>query len=388
MNVPRPKGSPLSPPMLTYAQVGALVGRSVSTVEKWVKNRAIPFHRIGRNVRFDPVELRNWLEENEITSDNRIRPARPLKRRFGVQHVYPSDTIGDVEHCWCGDLLDHDWAGKDKGAPHPHDHEGIQQVVVVDSTPSPRRNRIEKTDLRGYHAALKSFIIRCVNVDGLGWRGQTNSVLLYPPDDTQPITVYCRNNDSQIRSLKQWYAAHVEPRGAVDDSAVVEVVTPEAVARLAEEVNDPEEHPVSKADPEPVDTPNWVPYLNTDGEHSEFFETDGTTVRCRLCVGTGTQYETTITEVRGLGGHIRMNHRDTTGLRTPEAHAKAVDSRRYNRLFEKVQVAVELLAETIEYMPDHPKVAELEAENARLRTALADAETRIQLMREAFKGLE
>lgn len=388
MTVPRPKGSPLSPPMLTYAQVGALVGRSVSTVEKWVKNQAIPFHRIGRNVRFDPAELRQWLEENEITTDNRIKPVRPLKKRPGAQYVFPSDTLGDEEHCWCGLAIGHDWEGKAKGAPHPHDHEGIQQVVVVDPTPNPRRNRIEKTDLRGYHAALKSFIIRCVNVDGLAWRGQTNSVLLYPPDNSQPVTVYCRNNDSQIRSLKQWYAAHVEQwdkSKAEPDQAVTDQ---EAIARLAETVNDPEEHPAKEPPHEPEDTPVWVPYLSSDGEPSEFFETDGVTVRCKECIGLSTHYETPVTEVRGLGGHIRMTHRDTTDLRSPEAHAKSVDSRRYNRLHEKVRVAVELLAETIGYETDHPRVAELEAEVARLRTALADAETRIGLMREAFKGLE
>lgn len=376
----------LSAPMLTYAQVGALLGRSVSTVEKWVKNQIIPFHRIGRNIRFDPAEIRQWLDENEITSDNRIRPARPLKKRHGVQHVFPSDTLGDEEHCWCGELLDHDWAGKDKGAPHPHEHEGIQQVVIVDQATEPRRNRIEKTDLRGYHAALKSFIIRCVNIDGLGWRGQTNSILLYPPDGSQPVTVYCRNNDSQIRSLKQWYAAHVEPAGSVAEAMAS--VDEETIARLAEEVNDPEEHPVREPEPEPADTPEWVPYLTSEGEQSEYFETDGTTVRCRLCVGTPTHYETPVTEVRGLGGHIRMNHRDTSTLRTPEAIAKSIDSRRYHRLHEKVKVAVELLAETIGYETNTPKVDELEREIERLRRALADAETRIQLMREAFKGLE
>lgn len=382
MSVERPKGSPLSAPMLTYAQVGALLGRSVSTVEKWVKNQIIPFHRIGRNVRFDAAEIRRWLDENEITSDNRIRPARPLKKRPGAQYVFPSDTLGDEEHCWCGDLLDHDWAGKDKGAPHPHDHEGIQQVVIVDQPTQPGRNRIEKTDLRGYHAALKSFIVRCVNIDGLAWRGQQNSVLLYPRDGSQPITVYCRNNDSQIRSLKQWYAAHVEPEGQVTDE---KPVTEETIVQLAEQVNDPEEHPVREPDP---DGPQWASYLTSEGGISEFFETDGVVVRCRLCVGTETHYETPVTKITGLGGHIRMNHRDTTDLRSPEARAKSTDSRRYNRLHEKVLVAVELLAETVGYEASGARVAELEREVGRLRTALADAETRIQLMREAFKGLE
>jgi len=374
------------PSMLTYAQTAALVGKSVSTVERWVRNQNIPFHRIGRSIRFDASELRQWLEENEITTDNRIRPVRPLKKRPGAQHVYPSQTLGDEEHCWCGDLIGHDWVGKDTGAPHPHDHERKQQVVIVEQNTEPRNNRIERNDLRGYHATLKSFIVQCVNVDGLRWRGQGNSVLLFPPDDSQPVTVYCRNNDSQMRSLKQWYAAHVEPQ---------KTVTEETVLRLAEEVNDPEEHPAKEPAPEPTPESEWATYLGTDGEPSEFYETDGTTVRCRLCVGTSTHYETDTTRITGLGGHVRMNHTDTTSLRTPEALEKRADSRRYNRLHDKVKAAVELLAETIDYTPSAVKVTEWEREIERLRHELEketkradDAVARVKLMQEAFRGLE
>jgi len=385
-------------PMLTYAQMAAMVGNSVSTVERWVHDGHIPYHRTGRNIRFDPAEIRAWLEENEITGDNRIQPVRPLGR-YGVQHVYPSQTLGDLDHCWCGDLVDHEWEGKAKGAPHPHEHERMQQVVVVERESEPNRARIEKTDLRGFHATLKSFIIQCVNHDRLPWRSiGSNSILLYPPDDTSPVTVYCRNNDNQMRTLRQWYAAHVEPHKKVEKADV---------EALAVAVNDPVEHPVepgfgtigdqiiegmtkavSNAD-------QWQPYLNSDGEHSQFFESDGDTIRCRECVGTDTAYETPVEKVRGLGGHIRMTHRETESLRTPEALAKSIDSRRYNRLHEKVTVAVELLAETLGMDVSPTRMTELQNEITRLQHALEketkradDALTRLSLMQEAFRGLE
>ena len=28
-------------------------------------------------------------------------------------------TIGSTQHCWCGKRWEHDWPGRDDGAPHP-----------------------------------------------------------------------------------------------------------------------------------------------------------------------------------------------------------------------------------------------------------------------------
>jgi excisionase family DNA binding protein len=376
----QPMSGEVSRPTWSYAQVAARIGKSVSTVEKWVALGLIPFHRQGRLVRFYPREIEEWLENNDLPGDNRIKPVHPSKRG-GAQYVYPSQTLGDEVHCWCGEPLDHDWAGKATGAPHPHEHEGTQQVVVVEhDNPAPEWRRIERHDVRGFHAALKAFLVRCVNEDRLPWRGISNAILLFPPDGSNAISVYCRNNDGQMRSLTTWYAAHVQPY-ADDDKPVDE----EAVRRLAEEVNDPQEHPVPA-------TEGWHPYLTTGGDSHQFFETDGTIIRCRECVGTPTAYETPITEVRGLGGHARMVHRDTENLRTPDALEKSVDSRRYNRLHEKVTAAVELLAETVGYTASNEG---LERENERLKADLArekrradDAVARLQLMKEAMRGLD
>jgi len=378
----QPMSGEASRPTWTYAQVAARIGKSVSTVERWVALGLIPFHRRGRLIRFYPREIEEWLENNDLPGDNRIQPVHPVKRG-GAQYVYPSQTLGDEVHCWCGEPLDHEWPGKGAGAPHPHEHERMQQVVVVEhDNPAPEWRRIDRDHMRGFHASLKAFLTKCVNEDRLAWRGISNGVLLFPPDGSNAISVYCRNNDGQLRSLTTWYAAHVLAYAEPVDEPVDET----AVRRLAEEVNDPEEHPVRPAPEE------WHPYLTTGGQSHQFFETNGVMIRCRECVGLSSAYETPIGEVRGLGGHVRMAHRDTEDLRTPEALEKSVDSRRYNRLHERVTAAVELLAETVGYTASNES---LERENERLKTELAretrradDAEARVRLMREAWQGLD
>src|SRR5215831_2740068 len=270
------------PPGMTYAQVAAMLGRSVSTIEKWVRDGHIPYYRVGRLIRFDPAEIRRWLEEE----GDRYAPVRPLKKPPGAQYVHPADTLGDLEHCWCGDLVDHDWPGKDHGAPHPHEHERNLQVVVVNEErpdPTPEWRRIERGALRGFHATLKNFLTQCVNRDLLPWRAINNGILLFPPDGSNAISVYCRNNDTQMRALNTWYQAHVEPS-----------LTPQPadLERLAEQVNDPAEHPAREFS----STEAWRPYLHSKGEPSDIWETDGTTIRCRLCVGTDTAYETPFNE--------------------------------------------------------------------------------------------
>jgi excisionase family DNA binding protein len=379
------------PPRLTYEQVGAWLGRSRSHIQRLITERHLPAHKSGQRVWFDRMEVLRWLAEQEKEeADNRIQPVRPLGRH-GVQHVYPSQTIGGLEHCWCGDVVDHDWPGKTTGAPHPHDHEGTQQVVIVQHEQPDEQRRIDRKNLKGYHGTLKDFITQCVNVDGLRYRSGNSETILYPPDDSRPISIYARNNDSQMRSLRQWYAAHVEP--------FKETNMPEAVRHLAEVTNDPVEHP---SPPDPVPEPNqatgstsgeWVTYRTDDGEEVPNFETNGTQVRCRLCLGTENEY---VSDRRtGIGGHNRMLHRDTSNLRTPEAQAKGLDTRRYNRLREQVEDAHRMLSLALGLRATDPQqVAALVAETEALRGRIAaaekradDAEAKLTLMREAFEGL-
>lgn len=57
------------------------------------------------------------LSELEDRADSpwqsRFRPYTDTQRRESVHEPFGSTD------CWCGELLGHDWPGKDDGAPHP-----------------------------------------------------------------------------------------------------------------------------------------------------------------------------------------------------------------------------------------------------------------------------
>jgi hypothetical protein len=69
-----------------------------------------------------------------MPSPKRERAARAVAGRYAVWRPsgrrrqadggegsvgFPGYPIGSLEHCWCGDMRDHDWPGKDVGAAHP-----------------------------------------------------------------------------------------------------------------------------------------------------------------------------------------------------------------------------------------------------------------------------
>ena len=93
---------------------------------------------------------------------------------------------------------------------------------------------------------------------------------------------------------------------------------------MKQDPENPANSSLSEPEPEPVHEEPWVPYVGSDGEPNEFFETDGTTIRCKVCNGTESAYETD--NPRGIGGHIRIRHRDTTNMYDTEARAKALES--------------------------------------------------------------
>jgi len=35
----------------------------IATIRDWIYKRQIPFKKVGRHVRFDPLDIRKWLEE-------------------------------------------------------------------------------------------------------------------------------------------------------------------------------------------------------------------------------------------------------------------------------------------------------------------------------------
>jgi excisionase family DNA binding protein len=61
-------------PLLTPSQVAAVLGVKVSTVYQWTHERYIPFVKVGRLVRFNPVDIENWVQKcsNSGRSSHRV----------------------------------------------------------------------------------------------------------------------------------------------------------------------------------------------------------------------------------------------------------------------------------------------------------------------------
>jgi excisionase family DNA binding protein len=51
--------------LLKIDELSEMIGISVSTIYTWVSEERIPVHKLGRAVRFDPVEIESWLKEKK-----------------------------------------------------------------------------------------------------------------------------------------------------------------------------------------------------------------------------------------------------------------------------------------------------------------------------------
>lgn len=254
-----------------------------------------------------------------------------------------------------------------------------QMPTTATDTPLQRRT------LRAYHHRVADFLIKCVNEEGFGYRQTTNTIVLYPPDGSANVTVYARNSDRQLRTLVQWHDKHLGMTASESEVTVSAVdVTPAEIHVHPIDVTAVDEPQV---DAQPVEEPDpndehWQTYLATNGEPNELIETDGAWYRCRECRLGGEEWITY--SAAGIGGHIRMKHRDRSNLTTPEAMAKSLDTRRYNALARHAENAVAELQRALGHSTAAARIAELEAENAELRQKLSEAQARLDLIKEAY----
>lgn len=337
----------------------------------------------------------------------------------GSQYVRPEQTLGDDTRCWCGEVVNHPWPGKENGRKHPKEGNMSTTTQVLN-----------RSNLSAYSRPIQDFILNAVGKDGLDYKIKNNGTLLYPPDGSTAITVFARNSDRQIRSLEQWYRKHVLPsrEEPVADKAVIE--------KLAEKMNDPIEHPMGKrtGDPgapirvdyqpaAPVETPvaqdavveppaavavvpkavvesdvEWHQLVKRDKTPSPWWDTDGNgNYRCRACHEEGKSYikENNI----GLGGHVHATHKGgTKAIRDPEAQARGHNTRiRRNKMVRDVALAVQALVEEydnnspsgigIDFGGNSAKVAQLERQVADLVAERDELLARLALMKEAFSNL-
>jgi len=51
---------------LTSAELCELINLHPVTLREWTRGRRIPGYRMGREYRYDPAKIADWLEEHEI----------------------------------------------------------------------------------------------------------------------------------------------------------------------------------------------------------------------------------------------------------------------------------------------------------------------------------
>lgn len=308
----------------------------------------------------------------------RLTDADDGKVKFLSMFTASVDTPDSlVTLCVCGLPKVHLMLGTECG-----DVRRLEEVMAEASQST--NAHLERRDLRAFHRKLQDFLLRLTNVEGYAYRRARNSVIVYPPDGSAPITVFARNSERQLRSLNQWYEKHTGKTApetapeAVDatvdatvDSPDVTIPTPSTVFAMAQPVvHDPDD---------------WQTHFDITGRAVENFETNGVVWRCRLCIGTDHEYESS--ESTGIGGHNRMMHGDTTSLFSPEARAKALDTRRFNRLSRQIEEAVVTLAHSIGWEAGpgvQERIEELERQNTALLARAEEAETRLAMIKGVY----
>ena len=66
--------------MLTVEQAAKQMNMSVSHVRRLVSERRIAFHRLGRRVRLDPVDVRAYVDEGRVEPITEADVWRDLRR--------------------------------------------------------------------------------------------------------------------------------------------------------------------------------------------------------------------------------------------------------------------------------------------------------------------
>jgi excisionase family DNA binding protein len=83
------------PVFLTPNDISAMLSVSRVCVYKWVRQKKIPFYHIEKCVRFQPEEIKQWLElgKNQAYPMERARKPRAAKKGMRKPETASSDGI-------------------------------------------------------------------------------------------------------------------------------------------------------------------------------------------------------------------------------------------------------------------------------------------------------
>lgn len=256
----------------------------------------------------------------------------------------------------------------------------IDMEEMIEMT-SIQEGRLETNRLKRYHKDLTRIVTQAVNFDGCRYRFGTNLVFIYPLDGTAPVAVRQHGDDRQVQMIQSWYDEHVGPIAHPEnypapsdpEDAIVpvsEIPTPAEVHIAPVRVEEPEDvAALDKSGP-------WRPYIHTDQRVSTAIQINTHGVyKCMLCADDATRFYTG--RAKSATAHANMGHGNRGTIDSPESRAKAVETRRSNRLSAAMRDAVEILCGA---MGETVPLTDYEA----MKVRAEEAEAKLAIMREAM----
>jgi excisionase family DNA binding protein len=69
------------PELITPKELAGRLKVSQQAISAWVKNKKIPFTRLGGCVRFEPDAINEWIKEGRMTEGKTRKARGPRKRK-------------------------------------------------------------------------------------------------------------------------------------------------------------------------------------------------------------------------------------------------------------------------------------------------------------------
>lgn len=240
------------------------------------------------------------------------------------------------------------------------------------------RPRIEVNNLKGFNKEIADLIKTAVNEDGCAWKQTRRGILLYPLDDSRPLTLVAHSGTHMVAQLNDWHRKHVLPHLKSPLVAAVEAATQTKAEEAHEYADNLRDH-VDRLLPEEIEFEEgrhpWRQWMGVKGEAPvEGIEFNGVAWRCALCMGT--DHEWISRSAAGIGGHRRAH---IPALAAAAANAKMVETRRNNKMAAQVEEAIRILLKAVGWEDQSQQIEALLRDNAELRA-------RLDLVEEAMRA--
>lgn len=75
---------------MTVEQLAKKLQVSTRTIYAWVEKRKIPYYKIGQGLRFDSIEIEEWMRQKKVPAET------PLNTNTDLQENKPQTSGGEI----------------------------------------------------------------------------------------------------------------------------------------------------------------------------------------------------------------------------------------------------------------------------------------------------